>query len=110
MSKNQGTSLFLLILLLALGAARSNAVQGFFKNGLSNISNNLGATAHGQAATSTDTLDWHLFLYWSIGAVLVLALSDIAPQITFGILFLIIVEELLLHWSTYAQLLQMPTK
>jgi len=110
MSRNQGGALFLLVVLIALGVARSPNVRAFFQNSFSNISGNLQARASNQASTSTDTLDWHLFLYWFIGAILVIALSDVAPQLTFGILFLIIVEELLLHWSTYAQLLQMPTK
>lgn len=112
MSRDQGIAVFLLLILVILGLARSAAVQQFFSSSLAAISGNLGATAHGQAVSSTATsqLDWHLFLYWFIGGLLVVAFSDVAPRVVIAILSLIILEELLVHWGSYAQYLSLPTK
>ena len=110
MSQNQGIGLFLVIVLIALGAARSQSVSNFFKSGTQNISTNLAATAQGKPITSTDVLDWHLFIYWGVAIILVVALSEVAPRLTYAILGLIIFEELLVHWNTYAGYLKIPTK
>jgi hypothetical protein len=111
-TQNHYTALFLLILLLALEIVRSPQVRTVFTSFGAGASSNLGAVAHGtaNAQSAIPPLDWHLLLYWGIAALLVLALADVAPTVVTAILILIIAEELLVHWSAYTSLIQVPTK
>lgn len=111
-SPEQLRSLVLMLIILALASARSETVQQFFASSIQNINGALSNTVQGKTnqPTANSTLDWHLFLYWFVAAIIVVLLSDVLPTITTGILVLIIVEQLLVHWQTYAKLLQMPTK
>lgn len=109
MKQGQTVSLALLVMLTFLAAVRSSAVQGFFSGSFAHI----GANLTGQAAstpTSGDVLDWHLFLWWGVAALLVIGASSYFPGVVNAILGLIIMEELLVHWSSYTALLSPPTK
>jgi uncharacterized membrane protein (DUF4010 family) len=111
-SDEQMRVLVFLLILLALGAARSHTIRDFFKTAGTSAGAALSGAAQGQPAQSTPqtTLDWHLFLYWGGAAVAALLLSNAVPNIVNAILILIIIEEILVHWKDYAPLLSPPKK
>jgi hypothetical protein len=108
MQASQARTIFLISLLLGLAVVRSQPTKDFFKNAFSNASGALSGAA--TAKSPAVTLDWHLFLYWGVGAILLIALSETAPNLVTMFLILILIEELLVHWSEYAPLLKLPTK
>jgi hypothetical protein len=113
-SAGQGTTLMLMLVILVLVVARSSTALTFFKNIGTNAGTSISNAAHGNAsankATAASTLDWHYFIYWGIAALLMVMLSAAAPTFTNTFLGLIILEQLLVHWSTYAKFLSIPTK
>ncbi len=110
MSANQTKTIFLVSILLGLAVVRSQPTKDFFKNAFANASGALSGQAPATGKSPTVTLDWHLFIYWGIAALLLIALSDAAPTFVTMFLILIIIEELLVHWKEYAPLLKLPTK
>lgn len=116
MSSGQIRTLILILILLALAVARSQNVRSFFSQAMSAASGSLssvGSAAGTQkpaAPAPAVTLDWHLFLWWGGASIAALLLSDAAPNVVDAFLALLIVEELLVNWHTYAAFLQPPTK
>ena len=112
MQNKQLTVIVLLIVLLALEAARSPNVRTFFASVANRSNASLSAAAHGQSApkpTTTSQLDWKIGLYWGIAALILLAISSRAPGVATAFIVLIIVEQVLVNWQAYKPLLGMPT-
>lgn len=100
--------LVLLIALLFLEVARSTNVRNFFRTSFGQAENSLSA-GHGSPSAQT-SLDWHLAAYWGVAAIILITVAGQYPTFATYLLSLVIIEELLVHWSDFAHYLAPPTK